>query len=66
MTVHSVLTTNLKVGKYSYYPYVTDEEIGDLRRLSTLPRNRQVMIKQGLSDPNAHAFNHHAAVGESS
>lgn len=61
---HSVLTTNLKVGKYSYYPYVTDEEVG-LWRLSTSSKNMQVVIKQHLSDPKACAFNHHAPGGES-
>lgn len=37
---HSILTTNLKRGEYSYYPYVTDEELGLRRLLCTLSENR--------------------------
>lgn len=44
---HSVLITNLKVGEGNYYPHVTDEELG-LRRLYTLPKNKQVVVKPGL------------------
>ena len=37
----------MKVSEGNYYPCVTGEELG-LRRLHTLPKNKQVVVKPGL------------------